>query len=246
MKRRRIPRPVHAFLCLLGLLLILVLFRLEYGTPVYGEEAALRRMERQYLRAPGELVARWDDTNIQEFAVWDGAEVQVYHAMWMNRATFYGAERLPKPKPLVHRYYYGFLWRDSATIGWGCPGTVTSIWKSSVSDWVRSVPLLVKNDDPAAVRGHLTVNARDDSEDVLIHQYVWHAEAERENPWVFLFFVTPQQRGNDALQVLNRIANGRDLSGRITAEAEIVWYGEDGEALSRQRIQLIETEGSEG
>ncbi len=247
MRRRRIPRPVHAALCLVVLLLIPVFFRLEYGPPAaWGEEALLRRAERQYLRAPGEVIAVWNDTNIQDFVVWDGREVQVYDTLWENNVSFYGVERTPKPKPIVHRYTRAILWRDSREKGWGCTGMVTSVWKSSSSDWVRSLPLLIKNDDPAAVRGHLTVTAHDDSESSgSIHLYVWHAEAERENPWVFLFFVTPQQRGDQPLLVMNRIANGYDYTGEITAEAEIIWYSEDGEELSRQYIDLIETEGSE-
>ena len=244
MRGRRIPRPVHAALCLLGLLLIPVFFRLEYGPPAaWGEEAILRRAERQNLRAPGEVIAVWNDTNIQDFAVWDGREVQVYDTMWESRGAFYGEERTPKPKPIVHRYTRAILWRDSRERGWGCPGNLTSVWRSATSEWVRSLPLLIKNDDPAAVRGHLTVTAHDDSKDSgSIHLYVWHAEAEREDPWVFLFFVTPQQRGNQPLQVMNRIASGWDWHGEITAEAEIVWYAEDGQELSRQNIQLIETE----
>ncbi len=244
MKRRRIPRPVHAAFCILCFLLILLFFRLEYGPPaVWGEEAVLRRAERQNLRAPGEVIAMWNDTNIQDFAVWDGSEVQVYDTMWTSRGAFYGEELTPKPKPIVHRYTRAILWRDSREKGWGCTGMVTSVWRSASSDWARSLPLLIKNDDPAAVRGHLTITAHDDSKDSgFIHLYTWHAEAERDNPWVFLFFVTPQQQGNQPLQVMNRICNGRDYTGEIRAEAEIVWYSEDRAELSRQFIKLIQTE----
>ena len=248
MRRRRIPRPVHAALCILCILLIPVFFRLEYGPPAaWGEEAILRRAERQYLRAPGEVIAAWNDGNIQDFAVWDGSEVQVYDTMWTSRGAFYGEERIPKPKPIVHRYTRAILWRDSREKGWGCTGIVTSVWRSASSDWESSLPLLIKNGDPAAARGYLTVTARDASEGSgSVRLYTWHAEAERENPWVFLFFVTPQQQGNNISQVMNRIANGRDWNGEITAEAEIVWYAGDGQELSRQFIQLIETtEGSE-
>ena len=249
MKRRRIPRPVHAAFCFLCFLLILLFFRLEYGPPAaWGEEAVLRRAERKNLRAPGEVIAVWNEWNEQSFAVWDGSEVQVYDTLWENKVSFYGEERTPKPKPLVRRYTRAILWRDSREKGWGCTGIVTSVWKSASSDWESSLPLLIKNGDPAAARGYLTVTARDASEGSgSVRLYTWHAEAERENPWVFLFFVTPQQQGNNISQVMNRIANGRDWNGEITAEAEIVWYAEDGQELYRQSIQLIETEteGSE-
>lgn len=244
MRRRRLPRPLHAALCGLVLLLAALFLRLEYGPPAAeGEEAILRRMERQYLRAPAEPVAQWSDMSRQFFAVWDGSEIQVYLGIWNNGATFYGEERVPKPKPIVHLYRFGSLWRDSGVIGWGCPGLTISVWRTS--EWVNSLPLLIKNDDPAAVRGSLTVSARDDSPEATIRQYVWHAASERENPWFFIFFVTPTERGNSPQQVLNAIQNVWTPGEDITAEAEIVWQDESGNELYRQTIDLIETEGGE-
>ena len=245
MKRKFLPRPIHAALCILGILLILYVLRLSYGPPpVFGEEAMFRRLERQYLREAGTRIAHWSNRNEDYYACWDGKDILVYYAPWNNKVTFVGVEQTPVPKPIIRRYSYGVLARRSHDGGWGCPGCEVWIRKGDV--WVGSLPILVKNDDPAVKRGELTVTARDYSEDNngYVHKYTWQADAGRMNPWVFVFELTPWQKHNNS-SMLYYISSAYDPGG-ISASAEIVWYDEGGAELYRQQIELIgQGEGSE-
>lgn len=235
MRKYRLPRPLHAALCVLAILLMLFFLRLLCGPPIaFSELSAIRREERRNLRPPGEIVARWGYLNNNGLALWDGSEVQTYETHWSNRTTFYGVEQNPIPKPLVYFYDRVTFFRDSREYGWGCPGIITEVRRGD--EWRRSLPLLVKNDDSAAVRGSLTVRARLTGEEGAALRYLWRAEAERENPWVFLFFITPPEEGNESLRMLNAIQNGWDGAA---AEAEIVWQDESGNELYRQKIDLI-------
>lgn len=238
MRKQRLPRPLHAALCVFVILLTLFLVRLLCGPPpiAFSELSAIRREERRNLRPPGEIVARWGYLDNNGLALWDGSEVQTYETHWSNRTTFYGVEQNPIPKPLVYFYDRVTFFRDSRENGWGCPGVITEVRQGD--EWRRSLPLLVKNDDPAAVRGSLAVTAQVTGEDGAPRRYLWRAEAERENPWVFLFFLTPREEGNDALRVQNAIQNGW-FGGTAAAEAEIVWQDESGNELYRQTIELI-------
>ncbi|MBR4692061.1 MAG: hypothetical protein IKP17_04835 [Oscillospiraceae bacterium] len=243
MKRRCLPRSVHGALCGLAILLVLAFLRAAYGPPpVFGEEAILRRTERQYLRAPGTVAAQWDDRNEHYFAVWDGSEVLVYYTPWENSTTFFGPERVPKPKPVVHRYRSCWLLQNSAVRGWGCPMERVSVLKGE--RWASALPLLVKNGDPAAVRGEITVSGMNIPLEGAAGAYRWTAEARRDNPWFFVFTVTTEEYERYS-RLWGFIRSGSDMGLGVTAEAEIVWYDASGAELGRQAFSLL-AEGGEG
>ena len=248
-RRKRLPRPLHAALCLLAVLLGLTLVRLLCGpTDLMTEKQALRRAQRQSLRVPREAADTVNVFNQQLFAVWDGAEIQAYQAWWkrpLRRGYSYDADGerglVLMAEPLIRDYYYCYLWRDSRDYGWGCPGTVMSGYRDH-DGWVSSytLPLLVKNSDPAAVRGEVTL--RGAVRDKYDQPYGITASAERENPWFFTFLM--ETEWTVTAGAFHYIAAGTD-EGKCTAEAEIVWYDDSGNELYRQQIDLIESEGSE-
>ena len=245
MRHRRLPRPFHIAFCVLGLLAVLTVLRLMYGPPsVYGEKAILRRMERQNLRTHGELIGYWSDMSEQTFAFWDGAEILIYQTNWENKGYFAGEDRTPVPKPLIHRYRYGHLLWDSRHYGWGTPGPVIEVQSPYGSEWMRKLPVLVKNSDPAVKSGELTVTARDYSENNngYVHKYTWQTDAERENDWVFVFLM-PRLNKDVNPHLLSAISGGYRAVGRYEASAEIVWYDESGKELYRQQFDLFKGDG---
>ncbi len=250
-RRKRLPRPLHAALCLLAVLLGLTLVRLLCGpTDLMTERQALRRAQRQSLRVPREAVDTVNVFNQQLFAVWDGSEIQAYQAWWkrpLRRGYSYNSagERglVLMAEPLIRDYYYCYLWRDSRDYGWGCPGTVMTGYRVHDTSWMSkySLPLLVKNSDPAALRGEITVRGaiRDD---VYDQPFGVTADARRENPWFFTFLL--ETDWSVAARAFHYIEGGTEEE-TCTAEAEIVWYDADGNELYRQQIELIESEGRE-
>ena len=247
MRKRRRTRRFHLILCAVLFLLAVALFRLACGPlPAFSEAAALKRAQRQHGREPVKMAACWEDRNEQLFAVWDGSDIQVYSALWhrLDRKDInYGLSNAAGSKPVVRVYDRCILWRDSRSLGWGCPGMPVE----------GALPLLVKNDDPAAASGFLTVqgevniggwNAPIDVE------YSCAADARRSDPHFFTFWITPEGKPETAERVLNRLMNlGAEVSG-ITAEAEIVWYDASGNELYRQSFDMMDTdtqgEGSGG
>ena len=247
MRRKCLPRPLHAALCLLAIPLVLGLTRLFCGpAPALSAAAALHRAQRKYIREPVEPAACWEERNEQLFAVWDGGEIQVYSARWSRldrRSISYGLSNDAGIKPVVRVYDRCTPWRDSRSLGWGSPGMPVE----------GSLPLFVKNEDPAVASGHFTVRgevnigSRDDPAEA---PYTCTAASRRSDPHFFTFWVRPEGDEETALLVRNRLKNlGAEISG-ITAEAEIVWYGENGEELCRQSFDMMEmdaqAERSEG
>lgn len=245
MKKRRLSRPVHIILCLLAILLVLGLARLSCGpVPALSAAAALKRAQRRYIRPPVEMAACWDYWNEQLFAVWDGGEIQVYSALWdrLDRKNVDYHPGETAKEPVVRVYDRCIQWRDSRSLGWGCPGMPVD----------GELPLFVKNDDPAiasgyfTVRGEVNIGGWDAPIDV---PYSCSAAAERSDPHFFTFWVKPEGDPDTVQRVLNRLTNlSAEITG-ITAEAEIVWYDGSGEELYRQCFDMMEMdtqrEGSE-
>ena len=245
MRKKRLARPVHIILCLLAILLVLGLARLFCGpVPALSAAAALQRAQRQNIRPPVGSAACWDDWNKQLFAVWDAGEIQVYSALWsrLDRKNVDYHPGETAKEPVVRVYDRCIQWRDSRSLGWGCPGMPVD----------GELPLFVKNDDPAiasgyfTVRGEVNIGGWDTPIDV---PYSCSAAAERSDPHFFTFWVKPEGDPDTAQRVLNRLTNlGAEITG-ITAEAEIVWYDGSGEELYRQSFDMMEMdtkrEGSE-
>ena len=246
MRKRRRTRRFHLILCAFLFLLALVLFRLACGPlPAFSEAAALERAQRQHGRAPVKTAACWEDRNKQLFVVWDGGDIQVYSALWdrLDRRNIgYDGSDSAEKKPVFRVYKYCILWRDSRTLGWGCPGEPVE----------GALPLLVKNDDPAAASGFFTVRGEVNiggwNAPVEV-EYSCTADAERSDPHFFTFWIKPEGYPKTAELVLNRLTNlGAEVPG-ITAEAEIIWYDAGGNELYRQSFDMMDTdaqgEGSE-
>jgi len=246
MRKRRRTRRFHLILCALLFLLALVLFRLACGPlPAFSEAAALERAQRQHGRAPVKTAACWEDRNKQLFVVWDGGDIQVYSALWdrLDRRNIdYGVSDSAGIKPVVRVYDRCILWRDSRTLGWGCPGMPVE----------GALPLLVKNDDPAVTSGFFTVRGEVNIggwNAPIEAEYSCTAETRRSDPHFFTFWIKPEGYPKTAERVLNRLTNlGAEVPG-ITAEAEIVWYDASGNELYRQSFDMMDTdaqgEGSE-
>ena len=244
MRKRRLPRPLHAALCLLAMVLILALVRLYCGPPgSFTAMGQLRRAARQNLRGKGEVVRRWQDSNHFAFALWDGEEVQVYE---LYREL---------PRRSLAPYRGGRLFRDSREEGWGCLGVMMTNWDPEKRQLQPSVPVLVKNADPAAARGELTVTLQSWSElnQTYIHRYTWHASAQREDPRVFFFTLESRQK-EDRTNVLHYLYlhylyGDPAGDGERESTAEVLWYDEKGNELYRQSFALVDaglkTEGSE-
>lgn len=246
MRRKRLARPVHIVLCLLAILLVLGFTRLACGpAPALSAAAALKRAQRQNIRPPAEPSACWEEWNKQLFAVWDGGEIQTYSALWSRldgRSISYGLSNAAGIKPVVRVYDRCTPWRDSRSLGWGCPGMPVD----------GELPLFVKNGDHAAasgsftVRGEVNIGGWNAPIDV---PYSCTANAGRSDPHFFTFWIKPEGDPDAVQRVLNRLMNlGIEVAG-ITAEAEIVWYDGSGEELYRQVFDMMEMdtqgEGSE-
>ncbi len=236
MRKKRLPRPLHAALCLLAILLVLGLTRLFCGpAPALSGSAALKLAQRRNIREPVEPAACWEEWNEQLFVVWDGGEIQTYSARWSRfdqSSISYGLSNAAGIKPVVRVYDRCTPWRDSRSLGWGCTGM----------DVEGSVPLFVKNEDPAAASGHFTVRGevnigtRDEPINV---PYSCTAAAQRSDPHFFTFWVYPEGDEETVMYVRNRLMNlGAEISG-ITAEAEIVWYDGSGAELCRQSFDMM-------
>ena len=239
MRKKSLPRPLHAALCLLATALILAAVRLLCGPPgSFTAMGQLRRAARQNLRGKGEVIRRWQDSNHFAFALWDGEEVQVYD---LYREL---------PRRSLAPYCGGRLFRDSREEGWGCLGAMMTNWDPEMGGQKPSVPVLVKNGDPAAARGELTVTLQSWSElnQAYIHRYTWHASAEREGPRVFFFTLESRQKlgRTNALLYLYGDPAG---DGEWESAAEVLWYDENGTELYRQSFALFDAgrkvEGSE-
>ena len=241
-RKRRLSRQLHGAFCILAILFALVFVRVFCGPPpALTERAALRRAERKNLRAPQEATTRWECWGEYVAAVWDGSEIQTYFGRWdrIGRRNFsynpaWGSNAYPKP--LIRFYTAAVLWRDSKEFGWGCPGMqLTGVMDG---DWVHTLPVMVKNDDPTAVSGEITVTGFSAEPNEKRKAYCWKASAQRENAWFFAFMLMPTEEGTTYVQTA--IVNGWDAAGNgNTASAEIVWYDAGGVELYRQQIELI-------
>ena len=261
-KRKRLPRLLHAVICLGLVLLGMTCIRFTCGpSNLLTEKQALRRAQRQSLREPQKAAARVERRNLQDFFVWDGAGVQSYYALWNRpgrRGYGYNAGgetglRL-MGTPLLREYSWCHLWSDSGRFGWGCPGNKLTTYEDVEGHWVQSdcLPLAVINEDPAAASGVLTVSGRTFGDGYIAfggNEYRWTAASQRKDPHFFIFQLTGagDESALEARWVLGAISAGEDPYGwGTTASAEVIWCDENGNELYRQQIELLDQgEGSE-
>ena len=254
-RRKRLPRPLHAAICLLLVLLALVFVRFTCGpSRLLTEKQALRRAQRQSLHIPREPTFRYETQNNQFFAVWDGEEIQTYVAFWTRpgrRGASYNAGgeagfRLMRV-PLIREYSWCHFLQDSGETGWGCTGDVMTYYSVVNGSWKMnaSVPLVVKNDDPAVAGGvcdFCGVKGLDGEPGLGLEAFSWPRPPFLQGPNCFLFELRPAASETDrgARRVLYDVAVGEDYYGEgAEAAAVIIWCGEDGKELYRQRIELF-------
>ena len=240
---RRFPRPLGCLLCLLLLLGALWLLRLLNGPPGLAPVPALRQAERRALRAPGEVVTLLDDGASSILAAtWREGTLYTY-LLYCTDLSFEEGHR-------GNRFAGGYPWRDTASgASWGCltPSSVSFDFEAQGSIR-RTYHLLLAEPAPEAVRAELRLGGT-----LLIeteageHEEVarsWKAEAERENPYAFVFdIVVPDHNGSsyESRQILNAVANaplGSD--GAVTAWAEVVFYDAAGNEWERRTFDPLE------
>ena len=261
-RRKRLPRPLHALICLGLVLLALTLMRFVCGpSTVMTEKRALHLAQRRSLNTPRDAAATVELAHQQSFAVWDGAEFQTYAAFWTRpgrRGASYNANgetgfRLMRV-PIIREYSWCHFMGDSGENGWGCTGDVMNYYSIVNGSWKlnASVPLVVKNDDPAVAGGicdFCGVKGLDGEPGLGLEAFSWPRPPWQEGNNCFLFELRPPADETDrgARRVLYDVAVGKDYYGEgAEAAAEIVWCDENGNELYRQRIELFGAAGAEG
>lgn len=257
MRRRCLPRPLHAVFCVLAMVLILGLVRVFCGPfPALSPEAALHRAERNSLLPPGEVEARWDRLDQTYLAVRqpDGAW-RVWNACPSNTVTYVGVEMKPEHIRLL-RFYPKNGGCTPAGSSWEVP------WKGAAfftNGWTYSglslhslaeAHLLLENEDPAAVRAELSCMTVTEGEEPSVQK--WTASAQRLTPRLFDLTLSLERSGSDDAHFQRRwdslvtIAAGGYSPGDtgLRAEGTVLWYDAEGRELYRQELEFFEADDS--
>lgn len=221
----RFSRPVGSLVCVLLMVVLAWFLRLTMGTPAGSPEAILRRTERQLLRPPGELVEIIENRyNYATAVTWRDGELYTYVLSPVDDDS---------TKTWKRRYTFGIPYRDTVHDSpWGCC-TFTVIRHDTynlktVMD--LSFRVLVRITDPRVSSGTLTVVT--ESED---YTKTWNAKAERRNPY-YLDFEIKLWGGSEVMKS-HFYAMHSGTEG-VTAEAEAVFYDEEGNEVSRLRFSM--------
>ena len=221
----RFSRPVGSLVCVLLMVVLAWFLRLAMGTPAGSPEAILRRTERQLLRPPGELVEIIENRyNYATAVTWRDGELYTYALSPVDDDS---------TKTWKHRYTFGIPYRDTVHDSpWGCC-TFTVIRHDTynlktVMD--LSFRVLVRTTDPRVSSGTLTVVTES-----VDYTKTWNAKAERRNPY-YLDFEIKLWGGSEVMKS-HFYAMHSGTEG-VTAEAEAVFYDEEGNEVSRLRFSM--------
>ena len=232
----RYSRPVGCLLCLCLLLILAWFIRLVSGPPAAGVETQIRRAERRCLRPAGELAEIYNEGQYYPYAVTkrDG-ELYTY---FLAPQGLMGDKR--------KRCTGAFRWQDTAgDLPWGCcigPFYQFELVGGS-NVYVQWMYVLVKNPDPAAVSGKLSIEASLGNGDEA-YTRTWTARAERRDP-DYLSFRLELRGGSERMrQLFSAIYNGVG-STDTTATAEAVFYDADGKETGRLQFDMLMHEDEE-
>jgi hypothetical protein len=199
--------------------------RLAMGPPAGSPEKILRRTERQLLRPPGELVEIIENRfNYATAVTWLDGELYTYALCPVDDDT---------TKTWSHRYTFGVPYRDTVHDSpWGCC-TFTVVRHESYNlktVMELSFNVLVRITDPRVRSGKLTVETTSEG-----YSKTWKAAAERTNPY-YLAFTLKLWGGSDVMK--DHFYAMHSCSDDVTAEAEAVFYDEEGNEVSRMRFSM--------
>ena len=258
MRRRRLPRPVHASLCLLAILAALAAVRLVSGVPLdLRAESALRKSERRQLLQKGELEARWDRAGQVYMAVrLEDGSLRVFRSYCVNDVSYNSrGYSQPAKRGAVNRYTDCDIVGDG-DVPWDGSAFLCSFY-DVVNGHFQSVTelhILLSNADPAVRRAGFRCVSLSEREGKAPFRQTWTAEAERLTPG--LFDLTLSMR-RDSAEEINDLrwealvaigAGGYPIRGDVALEGEVTLYDAEGKELSRQPIAFFrqEDESKEG
>ena len=239
-KTRRIVGAAALFVVLLALLYVA---RLVSGPPPLGAEAALRRVERNYLRPAGEIVDMLEEED-------DNYVIAVTHRD--GEIYTYGLQRAQKN---VNNGRHWFTWRlfDAShayrdTVG--SPGCATfTLWSyyydergNTVQE--RTMHYLLKQEDVRAVRAELVVRANTPEDG----ERRWKLSAERTNPYCFDFEATRSLVGAQkaAWDIFSVLGGWSPFPPEgTTAVAEASFYDENDELIGAMSFVIYPERGGE-
>ena len=164
MRKRCLPRPLHAVFCVLAMLLILGLVRVLCGPfAALSPEAWVRRQERQSLLPPGEIEARWDRGDFTYLALRQpGGAWRVYGTVPQNTVTYAGPEMKPRGFRLLRLYQSNVTWHAGrGEVPWKGTSFYDHYWDVTESGMtsVLEAHLLFENEDPAVQRAEFRCTA---------------------------------------------------------------------------------------
>ncbi len=256
MRRRRLPRPLHAAFCVLAMLLILGFVRVFCGPfAVRSPEKALRRQERQSLLPPGEIEARWDVNNTVYLADRQpGGEWRVYYFWPDNTFFIYSLGKQSREITLL-RFYRNrafHLAGSSEAVPWKgasfLTGGITGGYNVDVSalrhDSLSEAHLLFENEDPAVQRAELRCTSVSPGGESYTFQ--WEASAERLSPRLFDLTLNTASNAADRIprekwNAMVAIARGGRAHGGVPVSLAggALWQDGEGRELYREEIDFF-------
>ena len=252
MKRRCLPRTLHAAFCILAMLLILGLVRVLCGPfAALSPEAALRRQERQSLLPPGEIEARWDVNKASYLADRQpGGEWRIYYFFPANTFTFYGLGKQSVKTPLLRFYRNrafhlagsseGVPWRGASFLTGGFTSGDNVDVSALGKDTFGEAHLLFENEDPAVRKAEFRCTSTSGGS----FTYHWQASAERLTPRLFDLTLNTVSGAENRIPkekwyALAAIARGgRNLPAYspVSLEGEVIWQDGEGRELYREKL----------
>ena len=240
---RKVRRILLAAVLFAVFIALLWFTRLVLGPlPHLPAEAALRRVERNYLRPAGEIVETIDDGDLTCIDVVTRSDGELY--------TYFLADPITNANSGKRRNRAQGAWtyRDSA----GLPGCSTYPLSTheSYSGYFGTTDIresryyyLLKQEDGEIVRAELRVTAVTPDG----REQSWSLSSRRENPYYFKFAVWRSLNGTNPTWGLYSLLGGYypfPPEGTV-AEAEARFYDENGELIDTMSFVIYPERGGE-
>ncbi len=265
MRKRCLPRSLHAALCVSAMVLILGFVRTFCGPfAALSPEKALRRQERQSLLPPGEIEARWDVNQATYLADRQpGGEWRVYYFWPENTLFLYGLGKQHREITLL-RFYRNrafHLAGSSETVPWKgtsfLTGGFTSGYNADVSNLrsgsVSEAHLLFENEDPDVRKAEFRCTTVSKAESGSL-TFQWTASAERLTPRLFDLTLNTVSGDRDriprekwyAMVAIARGGRSVPAGSPVSLEGEVIWQDGEGRELYREKIGFFTEDGEAG